>query len=151
MSLVVIQSIEMSACMLFKCRSCAFRFLSGWSHHERGMGLICKHCGEQFKAVSEQSPWGPQPDERLPVFHLRHVSKRKGSVTVPTGSFLLVEKSSKTIRIGNRSVPQVQVTPSSLTCPHCGSQGTVTETLYEGQSCPKCHTGFISDEGEVEY
>ena len=136
----------------FKCSTCDFEFNSGWSHHEWGAPLVCTNCACKFKVISEKSPWGPSPDEVLPVYRRSNKKKPKrngGSVFQPTG-LTIIGRDSPTV-IDGKTVHFVQVSPASLTCPQCNSAGTIVSSFVAGESCPKCHKGKVVDLGEVEY
>src|SRR5687767_14298584 len=108
----------------FHCSSCTFQFYSGWSHHEGGSSFVCQSCGEKFIAKGGKSVWGPEPNERLRIYHWRRISKRKGAIWEPTELFVIATESKETDFFNK---PLLQLQPPTLRCPACQVEEAVIQ------------------------
>lgn len=142
---------RMSSGRDLRCSACPFGFFSGWSHHEFGCAIVCRKCGATFRAKSEHSRWGPSPNERLPLYRRRHISKRKGTVSEPAGIFVVAKESEDFFEIAGQRSYLLHIECMGSRCPDCQSEGTLTDTLRVNEPCPKCQTGKITDNGLIEY
>jgi Zn finger protein HypA/HybF involved in hydrogenase expression len=83
-------------------------------------------------------------NEHLPVYHKRCISKRKGTVAEPLSLFLVATEAPDQKGF-------FRLEPQSLRCPCCKTDEAVIGALEDGNSCPKCRSGTIIDEGFIEY
>lgn len=89
--------------------------------------------------------WGAAPEENLPIYHERHVSKRKGVVPhLLAGMFLTAKEAPDQPGV-------LRLEPPVLRCPCCETVDAIAGTLTGGESCPQCRSGIIIDEGFVEH
>src|SRR5262249_14301747 len=103
--------------------------------------LICRSCGTPILVGGGTSCWGPKPGEQLQLFCFQRNSYQASGIfiTVPdeiraTEDWLFPD-----------------LVKAVVSCPHCHTAGSVTDTLQEGEACPQCRHGTVQDRGSSIY
>ena len=127
---------------VYTCSKCDFDFSSGWSHHEAGQLLTCKHCAVLFVLGGGASLFDPREKD---ILRLRQASDRD--------AWYDLAREITIVRLRNREEWDgvVELKFDGIACPCCLLPNALVQSLADGDACPNCKEGVVSDGGYCIY
>ena len=135
---------------LASCSECGFGFLGGHSHHTGSSPCVCLSCLTLF-ACRTKSASGPNIGEKIEIYRISMRGKRKDRKIeyVPTGVWFTAERG-ESFSICDSVSYLVHYPIDRVCCPQC-SKNTLSLGFQLGDSCPRCRSGKLNIDSDIEY
>lgn len=127
----------------YRCGSCDFEFVSGYSFAERSSDAICSRCATEFVLPMR----GRGPGDLIELLRVvrtenrRNAQRKLGKLRTtfePTHQFVMLD--------GTTGNTFEFVGLAELICVSCRGEGSYVVRFEENASCPKCSVGKLSGE-----